>query len=89
MSQQTALSCVVGRFPSREELISDLYLTDQVFHSLCEDYCECLESLARWTGKTGENAAVYQQDYRELLSDLEAEIVKYADRRQSNADTRI
>lgn len=89
MSQETALGCVVGRFPSREEVISDLYRTDQDFRSLCEDYCECLKSLARWTGETSENADVYQQDYRELLGELEAEIVKYSDLRRTGPSAQI
>ncbi len=89
MSQETALGCVVGRFPNREEFINDLFWSDQEFRTLCEDYCECLKSLARWTGKTGENATVYQQDYRELLGELEAEILKYADRRRTDANPQI
>jgi len=80
MSQETALGCVIGRFPHQEAVIVDRYRSDQVFRSLCEDYCECLKSLARWTSETGEIAEVYQQDYRELLAELEVDIVRYLNR---------
>lgn len=89
MSQDPALGCVVGRFPNREDVITNLYRNDQEFQTLCEDYCDCLKSLERWTGETGENASVYQQDYRELLAELELEILKYADRSGKNTLTRI
>jgi len=81
MSQQAALGCVVGRFPHLETAIADRYRSDQDFRSICEDYCECIKSLARWTHETGETAVVYQEDYRELLAELEAEIVQYLERR--------
>ena len=77
-----ALGCVVGRFPNREEVIRDLFDSDPAFQSLCEDYCECLRSLAHWTGQASEQAPLYQQDYQELLSDLESEIQRYLDRKR-------
>lgn len=80
MGAEAALGCVVGRHPHHEGVISSLYRTDPTFRSLCEDYCECLQSLARWTSEAGEDAAVYQQDYRELLAELEADILRYLDR---------
>ena len=85
MIEETALGCVVGRFPKREEVINDLFRTDQTFRSLCEDYCECLKSLARWTGESGEKALFYQRDYQELLAELTTEIMKYADRSRKHA----
>ena len=80
MGQEAALGCVIGRFPHRESEIADTYQSSQLFRSLCEDYCECLKSLAHWTSETGSIAVVYQQDYRELLGELEADIVRYLDR---------
>lgn len=81
MSQETALGCVVRRFPQLKSAIADRYRSDQDFRSICEDYCECTRSLARWTRETGETAVVYQEDYRELLAELEADIIQYLERR--------
>ena len=80
LSANVALGCVVGRFPNREEVIASLFRTDVTFRGLCEDYCECLKSLARWTGEDAVNAPGYQQEYHELLAELGDEIQKYADR---------
>lgn len=80
MNLNTTLGCVVGRFPHREKEILEYFRSDSRFQSLCEDYCECLKSLARWTRETGKTAVVYQEDYRELLAELESDIVKYLDR---------
>lgn len=85
MSEETALGCVIDRFPRRESLIQPLYQTDQTFRTLCEDYCDCLKSLARWTGRTSEDAPAYQKDYRELLSELEIEIENYVNRSQGSS----
>jgi hypothetical protein len=70
---------VVGRFPSREEVIDNLFRTDETFRALCEDYCECLKSLARSVGQDTVNAPQYHQEYQELLAELGAEIMKYTD----------
>ena len=80
MGLDPAVGCVIGRFPRREEEITECYRSDLGFRSLCEDYCECLQSFARWARDTTQTALVYQEDYRELLADLEADILTYLDR---------
>jgi len=84
MGIDPAVGCVIGRFPHREHEIAECYRSDQRFQSLCEDYCECLKSLARWTRDPSQTAAVYQDDYRELLAELEGDILSYLDRLSVN-----
>ena len=84
MSLNSAVGCVIGRFPHREEEIAECFGSDERFRALCEDYFECLKSLARWTREPGQTAAVYQEDYRELLAELEGDILNYLDRLSVN-----
>ena len=81
MGHETALGCVIGRFPHRESEISNSFRSSQLFRSLCEDYYDCVLRLARWSKDTSDVATVNQQDYRELLSDLEADIIRYLGQR--------
>lgn len=71
----------VRRFPDRSLQIRRLALADGAFRSLCEDFHEAEMAFARWSLSTSEQGASRRSEYRLLVEELAAEIVRMIDRR--------
>ena len=72
-----AVDHVVERFPERKELVRRLYLKDEQFRSMCEDFLLSIDSLRRFEGRPDAHLRPEVDDYRALLGELEAEIRSY------------
>ena len=69
------IAAVVTRFPLRELEIHRLCARDPKFEEICEDYDEALQALRHWEG-AGPAGATQAEDYRRILDELEAEILR-------------
>lgn len=69
---------VINRFPTHQDTIKELNENSRTFGEICDDYAE----MVTWIEKNcqPENQALKNCDYaRELLKDLEAEIIDCLD----------
>jgi hypothetical protein len=64
---------ILNRFPRHELTIHRLLARDPDFQSVCADYDEALQALRHWAGFEAAGSPRIS-GYRELLTDLEAEI---------------
>lgn len=67
---------VVSRFPDSELAVHRLYARDTAFRAVCDDYEESLAALERWEPVDAARA----DDFRQLASEIEAEIAAYLKR---------
>lgn len=65
----------IGRFPDFVASIQDRFRDDPSFRDMCGDYAETLEALQRWQVSDGTHKAARVEEYRELVTALEIEIV--------------
>lgn len=72
------IAAVVTRFPLRELEIRRRCARDQKFREICEDYGEALQALRQWEG-AGPAGITRANDYRQMLEELEAEILGILD----------
>jgi hypothetical protein len=66
---------VIGCFPEHAASIRDRFHADESFREMCGDYTETLEALERWQASSSPHKAARVEEYRELASALEIEIV--------------
>ena len=71
---------VLKRFPQHSEKIQQVFSKDPSFQSLCEDYRACSKALKYWSGATSDKAAARREEYRQLLLELEEEVLLYLKR---------
>ncbi len=76
-----SVPAAVRRFPERSLDIRRLALSDGAFRSLCDDFHEAETALARWSLSTSEQGAARRAEYRLLVEELAAEILRMIDRR--------
>jgi hypothetical protein len=69
------LARVIECFPAHAALIRDRFHADESFREMCGDYTETLEALERWQASSSKHRAARVEEYRELASALEVEIV--------------
>ncbi len=69
------LKILVQKFPLQELAIRRLYASDEDFREACEDYAMAVIGLEEYRKDRAE--AAY---YSELISDIEAEILRYLDK---------
>jgi hypothetical protein len=72
-----AVDQVVERFPERMELVRRLYLSDEQFRSICEDFSLSIASLRRFERRPDAHVRPEVDDYRTVLRELEDEIRGY------------
>lgn len=65
----------IERFPDFAAPIQDLFHDDQSFREMCGDYVVALEALQRWQASDGPHKAARIEEYRELVTALENEMV--------------
>lgn len=68
-------SAIIGRFPDQELAIRRLCRKDVGFLGSCQDYEEASIALRHWE-RAGEEYAVRVREYRQLLSEIESEILE-------------
>ncbi len=68
------LKILVQKFPLQELAIRRLYASDEDFREACEDYAMAISGREEYRKDQAE--AAY---YRELIADIEAEILGYLD----------
>lgn len=76
---QLSLFSVLERFSDRREAIRSRFVKSETFKAICEDYKICLETLRHWRRFEGEGAEQRQQEYSDLLKELEEEILRNLD----------
>jgi hypothetical protein len=73
----TGMTMLVSKFPQHELTIYRLWKQDTEFRTVCGDYEDALAALRHWEGL--EPAAGRAREYRELVSELEEEIMQMVD----------
>ncbi len=68
------IEALVSRFPRYELAMRRLYAADPTFRAICGDYDEALRALRYWQAD-GAHSGCRIEQYRELLDDLEREIL--------------
>jgi hypothetical protein len=68
-------SQVLERFPNHWQEITELLRTSDAFGSLCEDYADAVTALRAWEISAHPKAPVRVTEYRDLVAELEAEIL--------------
>jgi len=77
----TPLTWIIGQFPKHAELIHRLFLDDDDFRSLCEDYFTSKMTAEKLKGKLIEDLKG-EMVYLDLSSTLEKEILEYIKNRE-------
>jgi hypothetical protein len=77
---------VMDRFPSHREIIKQLFRKDKTFLSLCTDYQKCRKALHYWDNSDLREAPQRREEYKELLSELENEILLILNNANNNAN---
>jgi hypothetical protein len=72
---ESGLRRVIERFPELAPSIRACFHGDQSFREMCSDYVEALDALQRWQTSDGPQRAARVEEYRELATALESEIV--------------
>lgn len=68
------LLLIMQRFPDQRDLLRSIYLEDDNFKTICQDYRRCSEALKIWTDSTHDQAVERVLEYQQLLSGLDFEI---------------
>ncbi len=74
MPHKAELSLVLERFPERALVIREVFLRDESFRSVCEDYALACDCLARFQALSDAQRRTEISDYRSLIAELETEI---------------
>jgi hypothetical protein len=80
---KAAIVSVLEKFPEVTLRIQELFLQSPSFHSLCEDYRDCLAAWHYWRQAASEEAPALCQSYAELLQELEQEVRQYLEEKPS------
>lgn len=75
-----AVDHVANRFPERREQVRLLYLKDEHFRSICEDFLLCIHSLRLFERRPDAQIRPEVDDYQTVLGELENEIRSYLDK---------
>ncbi len=70
------LFLIMRRFPAHKDALRHMYLSSESFQLLCRNYHKCSDALDHWTQSKHEEASNRQQEYSELKTELEQEIIQ-------------
>jgi hypothetical protein len=73
-SRRADLAKVLDLFPEKSVAVRELFLRDEVFRGLCEDYALARDTLVRFQAMPDADHRPEVSDYRSLISELEKEI---------------
>ena len=68
------LAQVLALFPEKSVAARELFLRDEVFRGLCEDYALARDTLVRFEAMPDADQRPEVPDYRSVISELEKEI---------------
>ncbi len=68
------LFLIMQRFPDHKDAMRHLYLHNESFQTICDDYRKCKSALDYWTQSGHELAPDRYREYSGLIQDLEPEI---------------
>lgn len=71
---QPGLFLIMQRFPGHKDALRHLYLHNETFQTICDDYRNCQSALDHWTKSVHELAPDRYREYSVLIQDLESEI---------------
>jgi hypothetical protein len=66
----------IEKFEGFMESIIVLYLADDEFKTICDDYCTSKMNIEKYKKKSEENTQ-YKSDYESLTSELEEDILRF------------
>jgi len=64
------------RFSNQSDAIAILMAEDPEFLTICEDYGKCIKAYSYWTRSKEPEAETRADEYRNLIQELEKEIVE-------------
>ena len=70
------MKAVIERFPQREAAIRMRHENDAGFREVCLDFAEACRALDYWQAMSEESVEQVAEQYRDLLQELEAEILE-------------
>ncbi len=73
---RTSIFTVIKRFPDRKDTIKRLYMENNNFQTICEDYRKCLEAHQYWNESGSKEASVRREEYATIRGELETEITQ-------------
>jgi len=79
---RSGLFTILRRYPSLRNRLQRLYVSDQSFRILCDDFRLCAETLAYWQQSPLDRAQERCLEYMELQTSLEQEIEEFLKRGQ-------
>lgn len=86
-TMEKGTAAAIRRFPDWSLEIRRLALSDASFRSLCDDFGDAEEALARWRQAPADDGAVRTTEYATLVEELAAEIAGIVlRRREAHAD---
>lgn len=71
---QPGLFLIMQRFPDHKDLLRYMYLHNETFQTICDDYRKCISARDHWTQSRHELAPNRYREYKELMRELESEI---------------
>jgi hypothetical protein len=74
-AQNTVLHAVIQRFPNQTQEIIRLFVEDDSFREICEDYVICANALKKM-GKSPAERNHMLEDYQSTLGELEGELLE-------------
>jgi hypothetical protein len=72
---RSPIKVVLDRFPQHMSGIRRLFLRNEAFKNLCEDYALAVETLARFKNLPDADYRIEIPEYRDLIRELEMEIL--------------
>lgn len=75
-TEQDILNTILDKFPERVNALHKLFLKDENFREICEDYVFCLDSIGKIL-ITNERKDKILKEYENALQDLELEMLEY------------
>jgi hypothetical protein len=86
-SARSQVEVVSDRFPERVSVIRRLFLREDGFRNICEDYALAVESLARFQRLPDAEYRTEIPEYKKVIRELEFEIITYLkNERQQDGD---
>lgn len=73
-TRRTDLAHVLDLFPEKSIAVRELFLRDEVFRGLCEDYALARDTLVRFEAMPDADQRPEVPDYRSIIFELEKEI---------------
>lgn len=82
-----AIQALMEAFPAHSAAIQREFSQSEYFRSICKDFHACSQAITYWDKIASGEAAVRSEEYRELLRELEREVLNWLEARGGHADT--